>query len=155
MLGLVKWLYLMALIVWIGEVIFFSFVAAPSLFRTFPVPEAGRAVGAIFPIYYRVGYACGIVVLLASFVFLGGAAARLWWGVHTCLAAIMLAATLYAGLVVLPRATVLRPEIHAVAVPPEVKAEFDRLHALAVQLNGLVLLCGIGVTLITAAHLRP
>lgn len=155
MLGFVKWLYLMALIVWLGEVIFFSFVGAPSLFRTFPVPEAGRAVGAIFPVYYRIGYACGVVVLVASFVFLGAASSRLWWGVHTFLAAIMLAATLYAGLAVLPRATVLRPQIHALEVPPQVKAEFDRLHALAVRLNGLVLLCGIGVTLITAARLRP
>ncbi|MBP1687185.1 MAG: hypothetical protein H6Q33_3328 [Deltaproteobacteria bacterium] len=155
MFAFVKWLYLVALIVWVGEVVFFSFVGAPSLFRTFTAPEAGRAVGAIFPIYYRVGYACGVVVLFASVVFLGAGAARLWWGVHTVLVAIMLAATLYAGLAVLPRATVLRPQIHEATAAAEAKAEFDHLHALAVRLNALVLFCGIGATIITAARLRP
>jgi len=43
--AVVKWLYLLALVVWVGEVVFFSFVAAPALFRTFPVVDAGRAVG--------------------------------------------------------------------------------------------------------------
>jgi hypothetical protein len=67
----------------------------------------------------------------------------------------MLAATLYAGLAVLPRATALRPQIHEATVLPEVKAEFDRLHTLAVRLNVLVLVCGVGVTVIAAARLRP
>jgi uncharacterized membrane protein len=47
-----KFLYLAALVVWLGEVVFFSFVAAPAAFRTLPTPEAGRVVGAIFPLYY-------------------------------------------------------------------------------------------------------
>jgi hypothetical protein len=155
MFTFVKWLYLMALIIWVGELVFFSLVGAPSLFRTFPAPEAGRAVGAIFPVYYRIGYVCGIVLLVASLAFLGGTASRLSWAVHTVLAAVMLAATAYAGLAVLPRATALRPQIHEATVPPEVKAEFDRLHTLAVRLNVLVLGCGVGVTVIAAARLRP
>ncbi|MFN8626491.1 MAG: DUF4149 domain-containing protein [Candidatus Binatia bacterium] len=155
MLALMKWLYLMALIVWVGELVFFSLVGAPSLFRTFSPPEAGRAVGAIFPVYYRVGYACGVIMLIASLVFLGNAGVRLWWGVHTVLAAVMLAATLYAGLAVLPRAAALRPQIHEGTAAAGAKTEFDRLHGLSVRLNGLVLLCGIGVTIIAAARLRP
>jgi len=155
MLSFVKWLYLMALIVWVGELVFFSFVGAPSLFRTFPPAEAGRAVGAIFPIYYSIGYVCGIILIIASLVFLGSAAARTWWSVNSFLAAVMLAATLYAGLAVLPRATALRPQIHEATAAPEIKAEFKRLHHLAVRLNVLVLVCGIGVSVITAVRLRP
>ena len=154
MLAFVKWLYLWALMVWIGEVVFFSFVVAPAIFRTFPA-DAGRAVGAVFPIYYAVGYVCGAVLFLGSVVLLRGATARGWWVVNAALAAVMLASTLYAGVVIQPRASALRPQIHDPTAPPSAKEEFDRLHRLAVQLNVVVLLGGIGVSVITAAALRP
>jgi uncharacterized membrane protein len=152
---LIKWLHLLALIVWVGEVVFFSFVVAPAMFGTFPAVEAGRAVGAVLPLYYRLGYVCGAVLVLTSALLGRGAAARTWWGVNAGLAAIMLATTLYAGVVLLPRASALRSQIHDPTAPPAAKEEFDRLHHLAVQLNGAVLLGGIAVSLITAAALRP
>lgn len=155
MQALVKWSYLVALIVWVGEVVFFSFVVAPVLFRTLPPADAGRAVAAVFPIYYQLGYACGAVVLLTSLFLLSGAAARGWWALNSALAAIMLASTLYAGVVVQPRATELRPQLHDPAAPPTAKAEFDRLHRVAVQLNGVVLLGGVVASIITATALRP
>lgn len=155
MQAVVKWLYLAALIVWVGEVVFFSFVVAPALFRTFSTVDAGRAVGAVFPIYYRLGYVCGAVLLLTSVFLLNGAAARGWWALNSALAAIMLGCTLYAGVIVQPRATELRTQIHDPAAPPTAKAEFDRLHRVAVQLNGAVLLGGIAASIITATALRP
>lgn len=151
----IKSLYLLALIVWLGEVVFFSFVVAPALFRTFPTADAGRAVGAVFPTYYRLGYVCGAVLLLTNVFLLTDAAARAWWGANAALVVVMLAATLYAGVIVQPRAADLRPQIHDPAAPPTVKAEFDRLHRVAVQLNGAVLICGIAVSIITATALRP
>ena len=155
MLGFSKWLYLMALIVWIGEVVFFSFVVAPAVFRALPAPEAGRMVGTIFPIYYRVGYVCGAILLVTGGVLLGNAGARIWWGVNAALVAVMFMATLYAGVIIQPRAAALRPQIHDATAPPTVKQEFDRLHRLAVQLNAAVLLCGVVVSVITATSLRP
>jgi len=151
----VRWLYLMALIVWVGEIVFFSFVVAPGLFRTFPVAEAGRAVGAVFPTYYRIGYACGMLLLVTSVLVGGGAAAGGWWRVNSGVAAVMLAATLYAGVGIQPRAAALRPQLHAPETPPSVQEEFDRLHRRAVQLNGAVLLGGLLVSVITAATWRP
>ncbi len=155
MSGLVKWLYLMALIVWLGELVFFSFVVAPSLFGTFPAADAGRAVGAIFPTYYRLGYVCGAVLLCASMVMLGSAASRPWWGVNAGVAAVMLAVTLYAGVVIQPRATALRLQIHEASAPQAVKDEFSRLHRVAVTLNGIVLIGGVVVSIVTATALRP
>src|ERR1700687_4522061 len=151
----VKWLYLMALIVWLGEIIFFSFVVAPGIFRTLPTLDAGRAVGAIFPTYYRLGYMCGAVLLLTGMVLLSAAGAPVWWSVNTLLAAAMLGVTLYAGLVIQPRATELRPQIHEPSAAPTVKDEFDRLHRRAVMLNGAVLIGGLVVSVITATALRP
>jgi uncharacterized membrane protein len=153
--AIVKWLYLAALIVWLGEIVFFSFVVAPAIFRTLPTADAGRAVGAVFPLYYRLGYVCGGALLLTTLVLMGGAVSRAWWGVNAVLAALMLGATLYAGVVIQPRVSELRPQIHDPAAPPTAKEEFDRLHRLAVQLNGAVLLCGVVVSIITARALRP
>ena len=151
----VRWLYLAALVVWVGEIVFFSFVVAPAVFRTFPTEEAGRAVGAIFPTYYRLGYVCGVILVGAGLYLLAAASMRFWWGVSCGIAAAMLAATLYAGVVIQPRAAALRPQIHAAAAPASVQEEFARLHRLAVVLNGAVLLGGIAVSVITAAALRP
>ena len=151
----VKWFYLIALSVWIGEIVFFSFVVAPSVFRAFPPSDAGRAVAAIFPTYYQIGYVCGVVLLLASVGFLISGAARTVWGVAASLSAAMLVATLYAGLAVQPRASALRLQMHAEATLPPVKDAFDRLHRTAVWLNGGVLIGGIVLSILTAARLRP
>jgi uncharacterized membrane protein len=155
MYALMRWLFLVALIVWLGGVVFFSFVVAPGVFRTFDAPLGGRIVGAIFPTYYRLGYVCGPTLLVASVIFGVAGSARGWWGASALLVAVMLGATLYAGLVIQPRATALRPQIHDTAAPQSVKDEFDRLHRLAVKLNGAVLVCGIVISVITARTLQP
>ena len=155
MYSLMKWLFLTSLIVWLGEVVFFSFVVAPSVFRSFDAPLGGRVVGAIFPTYYRLGYVCGAALLVGSVIFVAAGTSRIWWAASTLLAAVMLGATLYAGLAIQPRATALRPQIHDAAAPQSVKDEFDRLHRLAVKLNGAVLMCGIMMSVITAAKLQP
>jgi uncharacterized membrane protein len=152
---LIKWLHLLALIVWVGEIVFFSFVVAPGLFRTFDAPDAGRAVGAIFPIYYRVGYVCGVVLIATCLFFLARGSAPAWWGFAGAASAVMLAATLYAGIVLQPRASAMRPLIHDPAAGQAVKDEFGRLHRLAVILNGVVLLCGLGVSVVSATKLQP
>lgn len=152
---LAKWLFLMGLIVWLGGILFFSFVVAPVLFRTFPVEQAGMTVGAIFPWYYGVGYACGGLVLATSAVLaLRTRGSWRWTGVAG-IAAAMLAATLYAGLAIQPRAAALRPGLHAPEASPAVRTEFDRLHRRAVHLNGAVLCGGLVISALVAGALRP
>jgi len=51
---------------WLGSVVFFSFVGAPTIFGTLDDDAAGRAVNAIFPRYYRFGLAAGLIALLAG-----------------------------------------------------------------------------------------
>ena len=156
MLAISKWIYVVALAVWLGAVTFFSFVVAPSVFGALPASEAGQVVAAIFPSYYRIGYASG-VALVASAFFLWrrtpGASGR--WAMTTGLAAIMLASVLYAGLIVQPRAHALRVSLLDPAAAPTVRAEFDQLHRRAVQLNGIVLLAGLLMTTLTAASIKP
>lgn len=152
MLYAVQCLHLLALAVWLGETIFLSFVVAPTLFSTFP-QDAGRVMSALFPWYYRIGYACGAALLFSSLTFwrsAGGVRGAASVGI----AAIMLGAVLYAGVIIQPRARELRLEVHSPNPPAAAKDAFDRLHRRSVQLNSVVLLGGLALAAMTAAKLK-
>lgn len=154
MQSIVKFVYLATLAVWVGGIICFSFLVAPALFGALPSAAAGDAVGAIFPRYYAVGYVCGLVLLALCALLYREAGAQRWWRVSTALFAVMLLATLYAGMVILPRTVALRPQVRAAEVAPEIRAEFGRLHGLAVGLNSVVLVCGVTALGFAAGRLR-
>jgi uncharacterized membrane protein len=150
----VVWLYLLALIVWLGETVFLSFVVAPSIFRGFPPDEAGRVMGAIFPAYYRVGTVCGVVLVGAAvFLWRGGVGGAARWGIATALAGVMLGCVLYAGVVVQPGVRELREMRHRPDAPANAESEFQRLHALSVRLNGVVLAGGVVLSVLAAMAL--
>jgi uncharacterized membrane protein len=153
-MGVAKAVFWLALVVWLGEIVFFSFVVAPSVFGALPQEIAGQVVGVIFPRYYGVGAVAGAIALVAAFMLRSGTSATRPWSAIVLMLAFMLVATLYAGRVIQPRAQTLRPQLHGATVDPAVRAEFDRLHRLAVQLNGGVLLLGIASVCIAAASLE-
>ena len=154
MRSIVKFVYLATLVIWVGGIVCFSFLVAPALFGALSSEAAGDAVGAIFPRYYAVGYVCGVVLLAVCALLYRDAGSQRWWRVSTALFAVMLLATLYAGMVILPRTAALRPQIRAAEASPETRAEFGRLHGLAVGLNGLVLVCGVTAIALGAGRLR-
>lgn len=143
----------LALGLWVGALVFVSFVVAPAVFGTVPSETAGTVMGAIFPRYYAFTIAVGIVALLAALP-LRSTARGSGWAAIVGMMIVMLAATAYAGLVVSPRARAIRPALHQEPVDPAVRAEFDGLHRRAVQLNGLVLLLGLGAMSVTATAFR-
>jgi uncharacterized membrane protein len=153
-MNIVKAIFWLALVVWLGEVVFFSFVVAPSVFGAVPQETAGQVIGAIFPRYYALGAVAGAAALASALVLRGGTSATGAWSVVVVMLALMLAATLYAGRGIQPRAQALRSRLHETTVDPAVRAEFDRLHRRAVQLNGGVLLLGIATVCVAAASLQ-
>lgn len=160
MSALAKILHLLAVSLWIGSVAFFSFVAAPAIFRTLPRHQAGDVVGAIFPTYYWVGHLCGALALGALIL----AARSDGWSAKAVAAGVllvvMLGANIYAGFVVQPKVVTVKTEIRQATsggeVPPplEMKERFDTLHKLSVQLNAVVLVGGILILVISSVGLR-
>src|SRR5258708_7571555 len=64
-----RFLQFLSLVVWIGGIIFFSFVEAPSLFKLLPtVALAGNVVGRSLATLHYMGLVCGAVFLGASFL---------------------------------------------------------------------------------------
>jgi hypothetical protein len=145
-------LYLLALVFWLGGMISFVLFTA-TLFSRLPVAEAGKVVSAIFPYYYIAGYVAGAITLVLAIYFAVGGRGRGWWICSTLLLAGALGLTVYAGAVVRPKVEAVRAATEEATPDPARKAEFDSLHRLSVQLNGAVMLLDLLALLSTAAAL--
>jgi len=133
---LTNWLHileLLAMVLWMGAIVFFSFFVAPVLARALEPAAFSRVVRTIFPRYYALGAVCGLALL-------GIAVARgaLWvWNGPARAAAVLFAVL---TLVQILARQWLTPAINAARdAGASGQARFDRLHALSVRLNGLVL----------------
>ncbi len=144
----------MALITWLGSIIFFSFIGAPSLFKALPLETASKAVSAIFPKYYPLGITCGFI-LLATLIW-STAKTGVWAPLKILVVLLMLTLTIYNTLVTYPRTKSLKAEMGEITERTDMvhlKAEFDRAHRLSVINNSLVLLLGLILVVLTARGL--
>ena len=141
----VKYIYLLTLAVWVGSIIFFSFVQAPTVFKALDPENAAKLQRATFPKYYMVGIVCaglGIVcvaVLLAANVFKLPVAV-----LSLLLLAGMGSLNVWMRQGVAPQMAQVR-EARAAAKAPaeELDKEWKALHRLSVQVNGAVLFSGL------------
>src|SRR6266478_9035811 len=101
-------LYLLALVCWLGGMVFFSFFTAPILFSRLAVADAGKVVGAIFPLYYILGYGAGAIAVAMAIYFATGPRGRAWWICSAALLAAALGLVIYAGAVVRPKIEAVR-----------------------------------------------
>jgi hypothetical protein len=145
-------LYLLALVVWLGGMIGFVLFTA-MLFSRLPVADAGKVVNAIFPFYYLTGYVAGGIGLLLAIYFAVNRRGRGWWICSAVLLAGALALTVYAGAVLRPQIESVRGVTEEANPDPARKAQFDSLHRLSVQINGGVILLDLLTLLATAAAL--
>lgn len=147
-------LYLLTLVIWIGSIIFFSAIGAPSLFKVLPPDTAGKAVGAIFPKYYPLGYISGIVAFIC--LIISAAKTGSWPIVKMLLLVVMITLNIYSGLVLHPRARAIKEEMQTETGKTDIahlKSEFDHAHRTTVVYNGIVLVLGIILIIITARGL--
>jgi len=151
---LLRFLMLLALIVWIGGIIFFAFVEAPTLFTVLPSTKlAGDVVSPSLSKLHWMGLISGIVFLVCSLFYnqVRYTQPKLFAASHVLLV-LMLALTAISQFRITPRMRVLRGEMQTTANTPASAShdEFDRLHAWSTRLEGGVLLLGIGVVALTA-----
>ena len=142
-----RYLYLLALVIWLGGMVVLGAVVAPTVFQVLQLraPDTGRVLaGAVFGVvlarFHYVAYACAAIVLVALIVMavLGPRPAQ--FAIRTTLAAIMLSITLYSGIVLLGSVNRLQQAIGANVAPSSLPADdarrvrFDRLHLLSTRL---------------------
>jgi hypothetical protein len=144
--------YLLALVCWLGGMISFVLFTA-MLFSRLPVTDAGKVVSAIFPYYYIIGYVAGAIALILAIYFAVAGRGRVWWICSAVLLAGALGLTVYAGAVIRPQIEAVRSVAEEANPDPARKAEFDSLHKLSVQFNAGVMGLDLLALLATAAAL--
>src|SRR5205807_4910645 len=148
---ILKFFMLLALSVWLGGIIFFTAVEAPSILNLVADRQLGGAIisQSLWRLHW-VGIACGLVYLVAALrlsqVMEG--APKAWRASHL-LALLMIGFTLISQRAVLPAIALLR-----IAQPtPAVQAQFQQLHGWSVGLEGGTLLLGLILLFLTARRL--
>jgi hypothetical protein len=145
---------LLAIIVWIGGLVSVGAIAAPSIFEVVALRNiadgrvlAGAIFGEVLRRFHVVSYACGGLILLTLIAraVLGPRPRR--FAIRLAIAAVMLGATLYSGLVVSRAIAEVQREIGANVSPSTLpegdarRAAFGRLHGRSTMLQ-LVPLAG-------------
>ena len=155
MISFLRFLMLLALIVWIGGIILFAFVEAPTLFVVLPTTRmAGDAVSISLAKLHWIGLISGVIFLICSLVYnkLKHAQIRPFAASHIFIV-VMLALTAISHFSITPRMRELRTEMQTVenlSWNDSRRLEFDRLHEWSTRLEGGVLLLGLGVVALTA-----
>ena len=148
MTTLIHFIHLLSLILWMGSIIFFSFFAAPSIFRLLDRKQAGEVVGAIFPKYYAIGYVCSVLATVTLMLRPPEVATP-----PLLFLAVMAACTFYAGVIINPQARELKAQILEQPENEELEKHFRSLHGWSVRLNATVLIFGLGLLWTTAMRM--
>jgi uncharacterized membrane protein len=156
-----RFLMLLALVIWIGGIIFLAFVEAPTAFTPGLLPTrhlAGSIVGRSLDLLHFMGIASGIVFLIASAIYYrltAGAAHP--QAIRHVLIALMLTFTLISQFRISPRMHALRAQavvIDNLSLDDPIRREFDRLHVWSEKFEEAVLLVGLVALFRTAQELR-
>jgi uncharacterized membrane protein len=152
-------LRLLAIVVWVGGLIFFAFVLAPVAFHVLPsTHEVGTVVGATLRVLTGVGHACGLVFLFATLAvwFRSAPRGRKLLIAEALLVVLMIAATMYVQVSIIPAMERDRVaaggDVDAAPADNPARIDFERLHPLSEKVEGLALLLGIAVVILMAAE---
>jgi len=148
---------LLSLVIWVGGIIFFAFVLAPTVFHPAVLPTrqlAGNVVNRSLTILHWMGLICGVVFAIVSMIdarLVNGVAAP--FAARNLLIYAMIILTLVSMFGVGAKMQVLRqqmPLIDAVPHDDARRVEFNRLHHWSTRIEGTILLLGLAALWLVA-----
>ncbi len=154
-MSILRFLMLLSLVCWIGGLIFFAFVLAPTAFSVLPTTHlAGNVVGRTLSKLHWIAIISGIVFLISSLLHsrLTDGTAHVFAARHILLC-LMLALTLISQFGIIPRMDTLRASLGEVSAAPidnPDRIRFNALHVWSTRVEGAVLLLGLAVVYLTA-----
>jgi hypothetical protein len=151
---------LLALVLWLGGLMFFAFVVAPTVFHPGILPTrdlAGNVVNRSLGILHLMGLVCGVVFVIASLIYskLTAGSPQPFAPIHL-LVYTMLIFTLIAQFGVAPKMAALRADmgvIDSISPTDARRVQFNNLHHWSSRLGSGILFLGLGVLLLTARRL--
>jgi len=159
-MSLLRFLMLLSLVAWIGGLIFFAFVLAPTVFAPGVLPNthlAGNIVGRALGKLHWIAIFSGLIFLASSLLYsriTGGTAQPL--ALRHVLICAMLGLTLLSQFWIIPRMDTLRAKVSDFAAVPldnPERMQFDALHAWSTRVESAVLLLGLVAIYVTASAL--
>ncbi len=158
---LLRFFMLLSLVVWLGGLIFFAFVEAPTVFSPGLLPTrhmVGSIVGRSLGLLHCMAIVSGVVFLITSAAYsrMTTGRAHPLAGRHLVIA-LMLLLTLISQFAISPRMHAIRKEVGVIdSVPLDnpLRAEFDRLHVWSEKFEQGVFLLGLIALYLTAQTLR-
>jgi uncharacterized membrane protein len=160
-MSFLRYLMLLSLVVWIGGLVFFAFVLAPTAFT---IPDvlptthlAGNVVGRALGKLHWIAIVSGIVFLASSMVYsriIDGSAHV--FAMRNVLICVMLALTLVSQFGIIPRMDTLRAQVTdfaSVVADNPLRVQFDALHAWSTRVESSVLLLGLIAIYLTGSAL--
>jgi uncharacterized membrane protein len=157
-MSILRFLMLLSLVVWIGGLIFFAFVLAPTAFQVLPNTHlAGNVVGRSLGKLHGIAIISGIVFLITSLLysrFTEGTAHV--FAFRHLLIIVMLTLTLLSQFWIIPRMDSLRASVGDFAAVPldnPARVQFDALHVWSTRVEGAVLVLGLVAVYLTAGVL--
>lgn len=142
---LLRYVLLLAVVAWIGGIVFFSFIASPSVFKLLPRELAGQVVGDIFPKYHLLGY-ISCIVALGCLLGLRQLGTRQAVGRAAFIIALMGMVQVTMGMVIGPQVTTARDAAKTAPAGSEqdrLEKKFRSLHAVSMIFNLLLLILGL------------
>ena len=149
---------LLALVLWIGSIVFFGAVVAPTVFAVLPTHDlAGKVVSRSLASLHVIGIICGGVFLICSMIyaFFARGSVEVLAPRHIAIVA-MIALTFIAQDVVGAKLLRMRNQkgvIDNAAVNDPRRVDFNRLHVWSTRLEGCILVLGLGVLYGTSRRL--
>ena len=155
-MSILRFLMVLSLVVWIGGLVFFAFVLAPTAFGVLPDTHlAGNVVERALGKLHWIAIVAAIVFLLSSLLYsyLTQGTAHVFAMRHV-LICLMLGLTLISQFWIIPRMDTLRAQVGDFAQVPltnPARVQFDALHVWSTRVEGAVLLLGLVVVYLTAS----
>jgi hypothetical protein len=156
MTTLVRFLQFFTLGTWIGAVLYFGVVVAPAAFSVLTPDQAGALVGLTLGRLHLMGIVAGLIYLLVTAIWARSAAALL--RPASLLVLVMVVLTFVSQYWVSGTMDALRAQMGSVAATPasnEMRASFDRLHRISVNLEMAVLVAGLLALVFTSRVPKP
>src|ERR1017187_8062670 len=157
-MSFVRYLMLLSLVIWIGGLIFFAFVLAPTVFAVLPTRQlAGNVVNRSLGVMHWMAISCGIVFAVTSMIdsrIVNGVAAP--FAARNLLIYAMIILTLVGMFGIASRMLVLRQQmgvIDEVPLDDARRVEFNRLHVWSTRIEGSVLVLGLALLFLTARRM--
>ncbi len=159
-MSFVRFLMLLSLVVWIGGIIFFAFVVAPTVFKPGILPShqlAGNVVNRSLSLLHAMAIVCGMVFAATSMIDRTVASGSPQpFALSHIVVYLMILLTLVSMFGVGARMQILRQEMTMIDDVPKDDArrvEFNRLHVWSTRLEGTVLILGLALLFLTARRL--